>query len=262
MEKIFSRAAEAGRRLSLITPEKRDALLLALADRLENRAEDLLEANAVDLAAMGEDSPMHDRLKLTRERIAGIAADMRAVAALPSPLGRELERRERPNGMLIRKVTVPFGVIGVIYESRPNVTFDVFSLCFKAGSAVVLKGGHEAAETNALAVAIIIDALAEAGLIKADRTPKPIILDFNAVWCGPCQEFAPVFEAAAEKYGDKVDFISVDVDKYQDLSGLMGVESIPNVIVLNADGSLNRNIVGTGDLLPAEKFDAIVTSLL
>lgn len=164
MEKIFRRAAEAGRRLSLITPEKRDALLLALADRLENRAEDLLEANAVDLAAMGEDSPMYDRLKLTRERIAGIAADMRAVAALPSPLGRELERRERPNGMLIRKVTVPFGVIGVIYESRPNVTFDVFSLCFKAGSAVVLKGGHEAAETNALAVAIIIDALAEAGL--------------------------------------------------------------------------------------------------
>lgn len=109
---------------------------------------------------------------------------------------------------------------------------------------------------------IVLRALAEAGLIKADRTPKPIILDFNAVWCGPCQEFAPVFEAAAEKYSDKVDFISVDVDKYQDLSGLMGVESIPNVIVLNADGSLNRNIVGTGDLLPAEKFDAIVTSLL
>lgn len=109
---------------------------------------------------------------------------------------------------------------------------------------------------------IVLRALAEAGLIKADRTPKPVILDFNAVWCGPCQEFAPVFEAAAEKYGDKVDFISVDVDKYQDLSGLMGVESIPNVIVLNADGSLNRNIVGTGDLLPAEKFDAIVTSLL
>lgn len=109
---------------------------------------------------------------------------------------------------------------------------------------------------------IVLRALAEAGLIKADRTPKPIILDFNAVWCGPCQEFAPVFEAAAEKYGDKVDFISVDFDKYQDLSGLMGVESIPNVIVLNADGSLNRNIVGTGDLLPAEKFDAIVTSLL
>ncbi len=109
---------------------------------------------------------------------------------------------------------------------------------------------------------IVLRALAEAGLIKADRTPKPIILDFNAVWCGPCQEFAPVFEAAAEKYGDKVDFISIDVDKYQDLSGLMGVESIPNVIVLNADGSLNRNIVGTGDLLPAEKFDAIVTSLL
>lgn len=109
---------------------------------------------------------------------------------------------------------------------------------------------------------IVLRALAEAGLIKADRTPKPIILDFNAVGCGPCLEFAPVFEAAAEKYGDKVDFISVDVDKYQDLSGLMGVESIPNVIVLNADGSLNRNIVGTGDLLPAEKFDAIVTSLL
>ncbi len=164
MEKIFKRAAEAGRRLSFVTPEKRDALLLALADSLENRAADLLEANAADLAAMTPDSPMYDRLKLTRERIAGITADMRAVAALPTPLGRELERRERPNGMLIRKVTVPFGVIGVIYESRPNVTFDVFSLCFKAGSAVVLKGGHEAAGTNALAVSIIIDALVEAGL--------------------------------------------------------------------------------------------------
>lgn len=173
MEKIFKKAAAAGRRLSLITPAQRDALLLALADRLENRAEDLLEANAADLAAMSEDSPMYDRLKLTPERIAGIAADMRAVASLPSPLDIELERCERPNGMVIRKVSVPFGVIGVIYEARPNVTFDVFSLCFKAGSAVVLKGGHEAAGTNAVAVAMIIDALAEAGLPEDAVTLLP-----------------------------------------------------------------------------------------
>ena len=109
---------------------------------------------------------------------------------------------------------------------------------------------------------IVLRALVKDSLIAADREARPIILDFNAVWCGPCKEFAPVFEAAAEKYGDRIDFISVDVDKYGDLSGLMGVESIPNVIVLNADGSLNRNIVGTGDLLPAEKFEAIVNSLL
>lgn len=173
MEKIFKKAAAAGRRLSLITPAQRDALLLALADRLENRAEDILEANAADLAAMSEDSPMYDRLKLTPERIAGIAADMRAVASLPSPLDIELDRYERPNGMVIRKVSVPFGVIGVIYEARPNVTFDVFSLCFKAGSAVVLKGGHEAAGTNAVAVAMIIDALAEAGLPEDAVTLLP-----------------------------------------------------------------------------------------
>ena len=88
-------------------------------------------------------NPLYDRLKLTPERLEGIASDMRQVAKLPSPLGRILEDRTLPNGLRLRKVSVPFGVIGVVYEARPNVTFDVFSLCFKSGNACVLKGGSD-----------------------------------------------------------------------------------------------------------------------
>lgn len=106
---------------------------------------------------------MYDRLLLTPERIADIAAGIRAVAALPSPLGVTLDSVTRPNGMTIRRVTVPFGVIGCIFEARPNVVFDVFALCFKAGSACLLKGGHEADNTNNAAITIIREALTAAG---------------------------------------------------------------------------------------------------
>lgn len=138
--------------------------LRAVAEAVEASASELLTANAADLAEMDPKDPKYDRLKLTEERIAEIAAEIRAVADLPSPVGIELDRKRRPNGLLIRKVTTPFGVIGVIYEARPNVTFDVFALCFRAGSAVVLKGGHQASRTNTKAVEIIRGVLEAKGI--------------------------------------------------------------------------------------------------
>ena len=159
---------EATRNASLAIPELDDAarngLLLTLADRLVEQADTLLEANAIDLAAMSRENPLYDRLMLTKERLEGIASDMRKVAALPCPLDRILEDRTLPNGLRLRKVSVPFGVIGVIYEARPNVTFDVFSLCFKSGNASILKGGRDADHSNRAAVALIKQVLAEAGM--------------------------------------------------------------------------------------------------
>ena len=114
-----------------MTAEHVNDILIALADDVEAASAALLAANASDLARMDAENPKRDRLALTPQRIAEIASGIRAVAALPSPVGNVLDRRTRPNGMTITKVSVPFGVIGVIYEARPNVTFDVFALCFK-----------------------------------------------------------------------------------------------------------------------------------
>jgi glutamate-5-semialdehyde dehydrogenase len=129
-------ALQASRSLNLIDTKLIDQVLSALADAAEANATQILAANAKDLAAMDKTNPMYDRLLLTEERIAGIAADIRNVASLPSPLGRKLMETTRPNGMTIEKVSVPFGVVGVIYEARPNVSFDVFSLCLKSGNAL------------------------------------------------------------------------------------------------------------------------------
>ena len=161
---LFARARKASITLGELDSAEVDRTLLDIAERIEIAIPEILKANEADLAAMAADNPMRDRLALSRDRLEAIAADMRNVAALPSPLGVELSNVKRPNGMVIRKVTVPFGVIGVIYEARPNVTFDVFSLCFKAGSACILKGGHEAEATNAVAVDIIRRVLEERSL--------------------------------------------------------------------------------------------------
>lgn len=166
-DNIFSKAREASRQIAAIAPARTDEILRALADAVEARQEDLLKANAADCAALDPSDSRYDRLLLTPERVGSIADGMREVAALPSPLGIALESFKRPNGMLVRKVSVPFGVIGVIFEARPNVVFDVFALCFKAGSACVLKGGHEAATTNAAAITIIRETL-EASGVSAD----------------------------------------------------------------------------------------------
>ncbi len=152
-------ARQASLELNLLDETKINAVLRDIADAAEAKTEQILQANAQDLARMDRQHPMYDRLMLTPERIAGIAADMRNVASLPSPLGQVLSNTTRPNGMRIKKVSVPFGVIGIIYEARPNVSFDVFSLCFKSGSACILKGGHDAACSNEAIVKLIREVL-------------------------------------------------------------------------------------------------------
>ncbi len=167
MSTIFSRTKDASRALSVIDDAKRNAVLLRVADAIVEESAALLEANASDLAAMERSNPLYDRLMLTEDRLKGIAADMRQVASLPSPLGRTLVERTLPNGLRLKKVSVPFGVIGVIYEARPNVTFDVFSLCFKSGNACLLKGGRDADASNRAAVALIKRILVDEG-VEAD----------------------------------------------------------------------------------------------
>lgn len=161
---IFIRTKEASRTLALVSDEARNAVLLRIADAIVAESGAILKANSADLAAMDKANPLYDRLMLTEERLAGIASDMRHVASLPSPLGRTLAERTLPNGLHLRKVSVPFGVIGVIYEARPNVTFDVFSLCFKSGNACLLKGGRDADASNRAAVALIKRVLAAEGI--------------------------------------------------------------------------------------------------
>lgn len=138
-----------------MSDEQRNEILLAVADAIMEQKEMLLEANARDLALMDKSNPLYDRLQLTEQRLADIASDMRNVASLPSPLGHITKEKTLSNGLRLRRVSVPFGVIGMIYEARPNVTFDVFSLCFKSGNACVLKGGKDADNSNRAAVALI-----------------------------------------------------------------------------------------------------------
>ncbi|MCM1050705.1 MAG: glutamate-5-semialdehyde dehydrogenase [Paenibacillus sp.] len=164
MTEIFKKVREASRTIANISDRERNEVLLTLADLLESGSASILEANARDLALMDPANPLYDRLQLTPARISAIASDIRNVASLPSPVGEEIERRTLPNGILLRRVRVPFGVIGVIYEARPNVTFDVFSLCFKSGNACILKGGKDAEQSNIAAMSIIHEALRSHGI--------------------------------------------------------------------------------------------------
>ncbi|MDE6717587.1 MAG: glutamate-5-semialdehyde dehydrogenase [Muribaculaceae bacterium] len=163
-DSLFAKVKKASAELLLIDEDKRNRVILRLADLLEEHTPLMIEANEKDLAKMDKGNPLYDRLQLTESRIKGIASDLRHVASLPSPVGEELERRVLPNGILLRRVSVPFGVIGVVYEARPNVTFDVFSICFKSGNACILKGGKDAEESNLAALELIHRALKEEGL--------------------------------------------------------------------------------------------------
>ena len=155
LKETFERVKRASKSLALLSDQQRNDILLAVADQMMAQRDTLLAANADDLSRMEKSSPLYDRLQLTEQRIADIAADMRNVASLPSPLGHVTKQKTLPNGLRLCRISVPFGVIGMIYEARPNVTYDVFSLCFKSGNACVLKGGRDADSSNQAAVALI-----------------------------------------------------------------------------------------------------------
>lgn len=161
---IFKSVKSASKGVLKLGEERVNKVLCAVADAAVECAPEILAANNEDLARMSPDDPKYDRLRLTKERIEAIAADMRKVASLPSPLGRILKENTLPNGLHISRVSVPFGVIGVIYEARPNVSFDVFALCLKAGSACVLKGGSDAEMSNKAIVKVIRSVLAGYGI--------------------------------------------------------------------------------------------------
>lgn len=170
----------ASRHLASLSTEAINTLLVDMANAVERGTDAILAANAHDLERMDPADPKYDRLRLTAERISGIAADCRNVASLPSPLGRVLSHRTLPNGLDISRISVPFGVIGVIYEARPNVTLDVAALCLKAGSAVVLKGGSDAEESNKAICAVIHNVLFEHGLDPATVTLLPATREATA----------------------------------------------------------------------------------
>ena len=155
----FERVKAASKTLAALTDSMRNDILTAVADAIIDYEERILAANAKDLAKMDPKNPLYDRLQLTPKRLADIAADMRNVASLPSPLGHITKQKTLPNGLRLCRVSVPFGVVGMIYEARPNVTFDVFSLCFKSGNACVLKGGSDADLSNQASVELIQDVL-------------------------------------------------------------------------------------------------------
>ena len=164
LKETFERVKRASKSLALLSDERRNEILNAVADAIISNQSRILAANAQDLAKMSKDNPLYDRLQLTESRLEGIAADMRNVATLPSPLGHITKQKTLPNGLRLCRVSVPFGVIGMIYEARPNVTFDVFSLCFKSGNACVLKGGKDADCSNREEVALIHEVLCRFGV--------------------------------------------------------------------------------------------------
>lgn len=170
---LFAEARKASKTLLETSAVIIDEVLSELSGRIREQSEAILAANREDLARMDRDDPRYDRLELTQERLEGIASDMMNVVSIPSPLHRTLEERTLPNGLRLSKVAVPFGVIGVIYESRPNVSFDVFSLCFKAGSACILKGGSDAICSNTAAVGLIRSVLKDKGLPESLVTLLP-----------------------------------------------------------------------------------------
>lgn len=173
LEEIFQASRDASIDLALLNNDTINKVLLAVADKAIQETESILAANAKDLSRMDPSNPMYDRLKLTKERLEGIAGDTRNVATLPSPLGKVLKHTTLPNGLDLKRVSVPFGVIGIVYEARPNVTFDVFSLCLKAGSACILKGGKDADDSNRAIVSLIKEVLKEYGINENSITLLP-----------------------------------------------------------------------------------------
>ncbi|MEY8685459.1 glutamate-5-semialdehyde dehydrogenase [Bacteroides sp. AN502(2024)] len=159
LNETFAAVQAASRELALLSDDTINQILSAVADAAVAETSSILAENEKDLARMDKNNPKYDRLKLTEKRLKDIAADTRNVATLPSPLGKVLKETVRPNGIKLTKVSVPFGVIGIIYEARPNVSFDVFSLCLKSGNACLLKGGSDADCSNRAIIRVIHEVL-------------------------------------------------------------------------------------------------------
>ncbi|MBQ4380771.1 MAG: glutamate-5-semialdehyde dehydrogenase [Bacteroidaceae bacterium] len=164
LQDTFQAVKDASLDLAQLDNDTINRVLISIADAAVSNAGLILEANQKDLERMDPSNPMYDRLKLTKERIEGIAADTRKVSTLPSPLGRILKHHTLPNGLELTRISVPFGVIGIVYEARPNVTFDVFALCLKSGNACILKGGKDADDSNRAIVSLIKDILNKYGI--------------------------------------------------------------------------------------------------
>src|SRR6267378_616674 len=192
MTQLARQAKAASRELARLTTAEKNDCLLAMADALEHNRDDIKKANARDMdtaAKMGLSTAMLDRLKLDDQRIAAMAKGLREVAALPDPVGRILDERVRPNGLKLQKVSTPIGVVVIIYESRPNVTADAASLCFKSGNATILRGGKEALNSNQIIAKTMIDAgkMAHKGFPEhaiqvvptPDRAAIPILLSLT-----------------------------------------------------------------------------------
>ena len=173
LKETFQKVKAASKTLGLLTDDQRNDILQAVADAIIAETPALLAANAEDLAKMDKANPLYDRLQLTEQRLHDIAADMRHVSTLPSPLGRILKEKTLDNGLHLQRIAVPFGVIGMIYEARPNVTYDVFSLCFKSGNACVLKGGKDANSSNTASIELIHKVLIKYGIDPAVATLLP-----------------------------------------------------------------------------------------
>ena len=168
------RAQRAATRMAQLTTADKNALLVAMADAIATNAANITEANQADLDSSGLTGAMRDRLLLTPERIAAMVSGVREVASLPDPVGETIAEWSRPNGLRIRKVRVPLGVVGVIYESRPNVTVDCASLVLKTGNAIVLRGGKEAAHSNQMLVEILnrVDGVPEGAIELLDSSTR------------------------------------------------------------------------------------------
>lgn len=173
LQHTFESVRNAGRSLAFLSDVQIHDILMDVADMAIERSAEILIENKKDLSRMDPKDPKYDRLKLTEARIDGIASDMRTVANLPSPLGRILAEKTLPNGMTLTKMSVAFGVIGIIYESRPNVSFDVFSLCLKSGNACLLKGSKDAHDSNTMIVKLIHEVLSKHGVDAAACTLLP-----------------------------------------------------------------------------------------
>lgn len=234
---IFSSVQKASKSLVQVSGEQVNNVLLGLASAAIINSEVILRENKKDLERMSEDDPKYDRLKLTPKRILDIAAEIKNVAALPNPLGKILEQRSMENGLKISKTTVPLGVIGIIYEARPNVTFDVFSLCLKSGNACILKGGSDADFSNKAIVKII------RSILKQNNIPEN------------CIELLPATREATSDLLNAVGYVDVIIPRgSQQLINFVRKESRVPVIETGA-GIVHAYFDETGDL---EKGKAIV----